>query len=161
MPSESAATTAVQFLSSYQDSSANKNSIQTEPSVASIATSVSIQRAVDQQRKPTDQTSRWSDPTVATRARAAGRALAAQTSDEDFLALRKARAELAVRHAQGLLAPNEIRKLAVLDWELDCIEDAREGAELERYLEIARSVRKFGEDLQGLVGSIRSQMRGR
>lgn len=102
-------------------------------------------------------TSGWGDPTSAVRAREAGRAIASTIDKAEYLALRRERALLAVKSARGEIQRLEERRLAVLDWELDRIEDSIHGPQMDRYGILARSVRQLGEDLQAIASQIKKR----
>ena len=101
--------------------------------------------------EPTDI---WSEEMPVMKAKMAGRWLARTIDEHEHEALRKQRAALAVRSARGDASEADERRRRVIEWELDRIEDARHGPELDRYDAIAETFRQLGQELQHVTRNL-------
>lgn len=102
----------------------------------------------------------------ATSARNAGRIISRRTSKAEYESLVEEHRILAVKEVDGVLTKSEMRRLVMVRWNIDRIEDAMFGPELDRLEALANSQRQLAEEVKTLVAWVddqknRGRVRGR
>lgn len=96
---------------------------------------------------------------IARRARNMGRLLSAQIDAEEYERILSERAELLERSFQDGLRPPEQRRLRMLEWHLERIDDARYGPGVDLLERAASTHESFAHELSSLVDRLSDAMR--
>jgi len=112
-------------------------------------------------RRPTEDqwggatpTAAWSDPEAADRARRAGHELARKMSADEVKALYSERAQLLEPVERGTASAAQIRRLRMIEWQLDVLDSIEYEGSLRRFELIADAMHQLGQDVQKLAKKV-------
>jgi hypothetical protein len=86
--------------------------------------------------------------------RNANRKICEKATDEELRELHEERSALVDKKYDEGLDPVEERRLSVIRWEIEAIEDARHGQGIDRLEKLSRIQRGLGNDIEKLVNEI-------
>ncbi|WP_437580154.1 hypothetical protein [Sorangium sp. So ce887] len=87
-------------------------------------------------------------------ARLAGRAVARKIPKERYAELMSEHQRLAMKEVLGNISTSESRQLRLVRWQIDRVEDARHGQDIDRLEEIARVHQTLAHDINALVSQL-------
>lgn len=115
---------------------------------------VASDRPTEDQWGGASPTAAWSDSEAANRARRAGHELARSMSAEEVQSLYSERAQLLEPVERGEASAAQIRRLKVIEWQLDVIDSVEYEGSLRRFELIADAMHRLGQDVQTLAKKV-------